>query len=351
MRSGDFLFVDDARSTFRSTQDKGQHRRKIQRHVQVYCLKSRTSAFSKRFAGNSVSINPVARRHNPAPGARRNGCRAHRKPPPRRKDPPSSPSYQLGCPDDALSGLLPLRSPPTPFEQPSDLAIKLVVQIRSDFQKSSSNPLGTWSIALDDHVHEYLRYYLSVAHERLLCAAGVVESKRKDVPLLVSASAMIQGCLEDDILLYALLANMSTMLPEVELTSSLPCSTYCCYQAIKSLRRCISNFPGPDESVIVSLWHLINAEINRCDIEAALTHLKGAIAVFEHLQLSGKPPNPQYIALLQACSSLLRQGALPPSTVVVRSAKTSTERVPEPKSGPTTITVCEAKSSLHLMAP
>jgi len=158
-------------------------------------------------------------------------------------------------------------------------------------------------------VNQYLQYYLSVAHDQLLSSTGLVQSKRED-PLLNSAASMIQGCLKNELLMYALLANMSTMLPEMEPASSLPRSTYYCYQAIKALRHHLLTSAQPDESVLIGLWHLISAENNRGDFKAALTHLNGANAILKYLQKAGNPPSQQYIALLQACKSLLTTGVL-----------------------------------------
>ncbi|KIW66787.1 hypothetical protein PV04_06082 [Phialophora macrospora] len=103
---------------------------------------------------------------------------------------------------------------------------------------------------------------------------------------------------------------MSTMLPEMEVSSALPHSTYYCYQAIKSLRRHLLTSTSLDESIIVCLWHLISAENNRGDFRAALIHLNGANAIFTYLEKSSGPPSQQSGALLRASAALLAAGTI-----------------------------------------
>ncbi|KIW35705.1 uncharacterized protein PV07_02389 [Cladophialophora immunda] len=103
---------------------------------------------------------------------------------------------------------------------------------------------------------------------------------------------------------------MSTILPKIEQESSVHNSIYYCYKAIEALRHRLGTSIPPDELVIVSLWNLISAEANRGDVDAALTHLKGARAVFIHLQESGNPPGPPYVALIRACGSHVAAASL-----------------------------------------
>jgi hypothetical protein len=176
-----------------------------------------------------------------------------------------------------------------------------------NMQNAATDPFQTSPIVIDNQVYQYLQYYLSVAHEQLLCSTGLVQSKTLD-PFLSCAASMIQACFKNELLMYSLLANISTMLPEMEFSSSSPYSTYYCYQAIKSLRHHLSTPTRLDESIIVGLWHLISAENNRGDFRAALVHLNGASAIFKYLEESAGLASPRSGALLRASAALLAAG-------------------------------------------
>ena len=176
-------------------------------------------------------------------------------------------------------------------------------------QVASAVPFDEWDIALDDQIHRYLQVYLSVAHDILIVHGGLVESSRNS-RFLNSAASMIRGCLQYELLLYAVLANMSTMLPEVELHSCLSTSSYYCYRATKAVRLHLLHSPQPDEVILIGLWHLISAEQNRGNLDAAITHLEGANAMLRCIQKSEAPASSQYFALVRACKALVPNGPL-----------------------------------------
>ena len=291
-----FLFVKEPSMATSTSQDKKHHKTLIQRHAQIQAIVSRRQKFISLDTGTGRFETPSTA----------SGCENSQGVSPSlysKQTPRSSNPATGGCGNKSASTC--------------EVARKNLVRSRyvspTDQKHGgtsiSSKPINPFSIAersnafpidLDDQVCQYLQYYLSVAHEQLLCSMGLVKSSRKD-SLLESASIMIQSCFKNELLMYTLLANISTMLPELDVASTFPSSAYYCYQAIKAVRRYLSTTDRLDESVILGLWHLISAENTRGDSEAALTHLRGAHAILRHLRQSGCPPSPQYVALLEAC--------------------------------------------------
>ena len=104
--------------------------------------------------------------------------------------------------------------------------------------------------------------------------------------------------------MYSLLANMSTVLSETELASPPSCSNFYYYQAVKAIRRQLEMSSNLDNSIIIALWHLISAEMNRDEFKAAAMHITGARAVIEHLHRVDQA-DCQYLALLRTCDALL----------------------------------------------
>ncbi len=295
-----FLFVKDPSASTSTPQDKKHHKSLIQRHAQVQSIVSRRER-------TVPSVSSIGRSRKPltASGVDNNrgsisSSRATQSPllPKQRASHRCDKSAKMF--EEGRLHLGPSAHARPAGRNPWRTAIPITPIISFDILGQPSNP----PVVVDEQVYQYLQYYLSEAHERLLCSTGLLKSSRRD-SLLDSASIMIQSCFKNELLMYALLANMSTMLPEMEPGSNFPSSAYYCYQAIKALRRRLSMSLQPDESVIIGLWHLISAEKNRGDCEAAFTHLRGAHTILCHLRQSGHPLSPQYAALLEASDALL----------------------------------------------
>jgi hypothetical protein len=171
---------------------------------------------------------------------------------------------------------------------------------------SSSLAAQPSMVELADEEYRCLQRYLSGLHETLLESAGLGTAELS-VPLLESAASMVQDCLEYDFLLFGLLAHVSTALikadPKGDPKAMMSVSDGYCYKAVVALRARLSTSMEPDYRVIVGLWHLISAELNRADFEIAQTHLHGANAIILQLQKSTLDLKPSYVTLIRSCES------------------------------------------------
>jgi hypothetical protein len=163
-------------------------------------------------------------------------------------------------------------------------------------------------VELADEEYRCLQRYLSGLHKTFLQSAGL-SPVECSVPLLESAASMVQASLEYSFLLYGLLAHVSTALakadPKGDSKIMLSASDAYCHKAVAALRTRLSTSIEPDHHVIVGLWHLISAELNRADFEIARTHLYGANAIILHVQKTGQDLRPPYVTLIRACESKL----------------------------------------------
>jgi hypothetical protein len=299
-----FLFVHDPSTSTKTPAEQARHDRLKHRHVQVRSILSRVSGTDPRrdttpprlIFARPGQVSVVKRRGH--------GCNsvAHPKlggsPTPLREH-VTDLEQCLTSVCDGYTGPLPQSNGHSNTDSGS------VWNMNGD---SSANAAFPFDFA--DQEYQYLQYYLSGVHEKLLQSVGLAASSSEE-PLLRSAACMVQACLENDFLMYALLAHMSTIRLDVGSCAGL--SDDYRYRAVAALRTRLSAPAKPDHLVIISLWHLISAEVNRGDLEIAKTHLEGAKAIALHLQESGNALGIPFVMLIRVCES--RLAAMPfPST-------------------------------------
>lgn len=302
MNTHPYLFVNKTPSSHGSATSESEDRKLINRHTQLHGLAARN--FARATLAGKKSSSKVSRSRLEA-SRRRKIC-----------SPKNSEGKRQGGDTFTWKGqiqdaqksfplfFLGTESPKAKTEANALLErVLFTVRVMSNGQKTQdhdSNAVQSLLLSLDAHICQYLQKHPYSTQERTLLSGGYAELQKEQL-LLDTAISMMEGGLDNDLLMFALLANMSTIVSEQKSRISQYHSKYYCYQATAALRRRLSTSTPPDASFVLSLWHLISAEMNQGNFEAATIHLKGAVAICDVLCIN----DPNYVGPFQICDSLL----------------------------------------------
>jgi hypothetical protein len=302
MNTPRYLFVNKTPSSHGSATSESEDRKLINRHTQLHGLAARN--FAKANLAGKKSSSGVSNSRLDSSSRRKT------------RSPESSEGKRQGghafIRESQINGVqksLPLfflgtQSPKAKQEAHALLErVLFTVRVMSDGQKiqdQDSNPVQSHLLSLDAHICQYLQKYPYSNQEKTMMSGGYTELQNEQL-LLDTAISMLEGGLDNDLLMYALLANMSTIVSEQKSRISQYHSKYYCYQATAALRRRLSTSTSPDASLVLSLWHLISAEMNQGNFEAATIHLKGAVAICDLMCID----DPNYVGPFQICDTLL----------------------------------------------
>jgi len=305
MEKPKYLFVNKTPCSPGSATKESEDRKLINRHAQLHGLALRGLTEQNQELSSSFSVirNVYPRssprrkpRHIKPSGAKRQGPDA------------SIPETEIGDIQESLSlFFLGMQNPEAKVD-----AYTLLERVLSTMRAISagkikhnhhSNPLQGPLLSLDTQICRYLQRHSLLIHEKTLIGGRHVDLQGEQT-LLDTAISMFKRNLSNDLLLYSLLANMSSIASQQNSHMSRYQSKYYCVRATTALREELSLSNAPDTTIILSLWHLISAEMNHGNFEAATIHLKGAAAICDLLHID----DPDYIVPFQVYDSLLATG-------------------------------------------
>lgn len=308
MDSPRYLFVNNTPLSQGSANSESKDRKLINRHTQLHGLASRNLSKANHVGKKPSSVDPNLRagpsrrrKSRDAQGVKREG---------QGTDLHDSETQIEGMQRGLTANSSDTQRPQAQQEAHTLLErILFTVRVMSNEQKSQSqdaSPFQGLLLSLDAHICQYLQKYPFSTFEKTLMPGGFSEPHDERL-FLGTVISVLEGSLDDDLLTYALLANMSTILSEhCDKTKSISQfnSNYYGYQATAALRRRLSSEAPPDTTLVLSLWHMISAEMNQGNFEAATIHLKGAVAICDLLCIN----DPNYVAPFQICDCLLATG-------------------------------------------
>ncbi|KAK5048490.1 hypothetical protein LTR84_005580 [Exophiala bonariae] len=305
MDSPRYLFVNNTPLSQGSATNETKDRKLINRHTQLHGLASRNFGKPNQGGKKLSSVDPNLRT---GPSRRRKSQDVKRE---FQAADLHNPGLQTEGGSGVISPKLSDKQRPQAQQEAHTLLERILftVKVMSNEQKSQNldpSPFQGLLLSLDAHICQYLRKYPFSTFEKTLMPGGTSESHSERL-FLGTVVSVLEGSLDDDLLAYALLANMSTILSEhCEKNKSISQfnSNYYGYQATAALRRRLSSEAPPDTTLVLSLWHMISAEMNQGNFEAATIHLKGAVAICDLLCIN----DPNYVAPFQICDCLLATG-------------------------------------------
>lgn len=142
------------------------------------------------------------------------------------------------------------------------------------------DPFAVTCVTIGREAHQLLQYFLRVSHPRTWHTEARAFPDRS-YTFKSSAFSLVQGCIENEMNMYTMLASMASQLAYFEQIVEPPEPSLLIQKALLATQKHIRTCREVDERMIFDIHQLGVAEFYRFDVNAALVHLRAVKALID----------------------------------------------------------------------